>query len=115
MTHRHTPLFSLTASDAVDRSLIDKIHQALWAVRDPNKSEPMQRYMKSALPFLGIQKAALCKALNPILRAHPLESELCWQATARCRVRGETRRPPRRRGTGAGRSKGWKGRKEGGT
>lgn len=48
--------------------LVDEIIDALAAVADQAKAPAMQKYMKSAMPFLGVQRGPLTKALRPILR-----------------------------------------------
>lgn len=52
------------------------VRGALWAARDPAKAEPMRKYMKSAMPFLGVQKPERTKALRPIWRALELCEEI---------------------------------------
>src|SRR5690606_61619 len=44
---------------------------------------PMQAYMKSAMPFRGVQKPARMAALRPVLRAHVLPDRDAWEATIR--------------------------------
>ena len=39
-------------------ALFDEVTAALSAAADPAKAPGMQAYMKSQLPFLGVQKAA---------------------------------------------------------
>jgi 3-methyladenine DNA glycosylase AlkD len=48
--------------------LVDEIRLALEAAADPAKAPAMQKYMKSDMPFLGVQRGPLTKALRPILR-----------------------------------------------
>jgi len=52
----------------------------LAAAADPGKAAPMQAYMKSAMPFLGIQtdeRRAICRR---VFAAHPLASATEWRA-----------------------------------
>lgn len=46
--------------------LTRRLRQALTEARDPSKAEPMQRYMKSTMPFLGVQKPERVRACRPI-------------------------------------------------
>lgn len=48
--------------------LVGEIRLALEAAADPAKAPAMQKYMKSDMPFLGVQRGPLTKALRPILR-----------------------------------------------
>ncbi len=41
----------------------------------------MQAYMKSAMPFLGVQQPERREALQPVLQAHPLPDAETWRAT----------------------------------
>ena len=49
-------------------NLVDDIRLALLAAADPEKAPGMQKYMKSDMPFLGVQSGPLTKAMRPILR-----------------------------------------------
>ena len=63
------------------RALIDA---ALTALRDaavPEDAAPMQRYMKSPLPFWGVKRPARRAALRPVFRAHPLCTAAAWRET----------------------------------
>jgi 3-methyladenine DNA glycosylase AlkD len=75
-----------------DRTLIGAIRAALQTVRDPVKAGPMQAYVKSDMPFLGVQKPELVKVLNPVLQAHPLPDAKTWQATVLATFREATYR-----------------------
>jgi 3-methyladenine DNA glycosylase AlkD len=48
--------------------LAQRIRQALAAVSDPDKAPAMQAYMKSQMPFLGVQKQPRTQVLRPLLR-----------------------------------------------
>jgi len=41
----------------------------------------MQRYMKSAMPYLGVQTPLLRKACKRVFDAHPIASAAAWQRT----------------------------------
>jgi 3-methyladenine DNA glycosylase AlkD len=54
-------------------ALFDEVTAALSAAADPAKAPGMQAYMKSQLPFLGVQKAARTRALRPVFAATALD------------------------------------------
>lgn len=54
--------------------VVAQIRLALESAADPQRAPGMQKYMKSAMPFLGVQRGPLTKALRPILRT-PLPRE----------------------------------------
>jgi len=64
-----------------NHNLIEKIRSALRAAREPENAAPMQRYMKSRLPFLGIKKPLRVATLKPVLQHHYLETPEEWRAT----------------------------------
>lgn len=64
-----------------NRGLVRAVRQALRAAADPAKAPAMQAYMKSAMPYLGIQTVPLRQALRPLFAAHQLQSFEEWQAT----------------------------------
>ena len=47
--------------------LEDEIRAALRELADPAKAEPMRAYLKSAMPYLGVQLPALRKAVRPLV------------------------------------------------
>ena len=51
-----------------DPALIAAIHAALAAQADPVRAAGQQRYMKSAMPYLGLTSPQLKVTLRPILR-----------------------------------------------
>ncbi len=61
--------------------LIEAVREALVAAADPTQAGPMQAYMKSPLPFLGIQKKARTAILTPVFKAHLMQSPQVWRAT----------------------------------
>lgn len=63
--------------------MVDQMRAALVAVADPAKAAPMQAYMKSPMPNLGVQKPARVAALRPVLRAHVLPDRRTWEDTVR--------------------------------
>ncbi|WP_166350296.1 DNA alkylation repair protein [Phytoactinopolyspora limicola] len=66
-----------------DGRLVAEIRAALRAAADPDKAEPMRAYMKSQMPFLGVQKPTRARALRPVLRAHTLPDHRSWEAAVR--------------------------------
>lgn len=49
------------------------VRRALEAVAIPEDAGPMQAYMKSAMPYLGVKKPARVAALKPIFAALPVD------------------------------------------
>lgn len=64
----------------VGDDLVRDIRQALQAAADPAKAPGMQAYMKSELPFLGVQRQAMTRALKPVLGREVTREE--WLAAA---------------------------------
>ena len=67
---------------AANQKLIRSLRKALRAVADPAKAPVMQAYMKSSMPYLGIQAVPFRKATKAVLAAHPLDSFEDWRDTA---------------------------------
>ena len=63
--------------------MVHDVRAALAAVADPAKAAPMQAYMKSTMPNLGVQKPARVAALRSVLRDHPLSDRRTWEDTVR--------------------------------
>jgi 3-methyladenine DNA glycosylase AlkD len=61
--------------------LLHALRQALRSAADPDKAAGMQAYMKSAMPYLGVQTPVLRKTIRPVLAGHPLGSCAEWRAT----------------------------------
>lgn len=61
--------------------LISAVRQALRDNADPAKAPPMQAYMKSEMPYLGVQTAIRREATKQVFVEHPLGSASQWQAT----------------------------------
>lgn len=53
--------------------LVGSVRQALAAVADPDKAPAMQSYMKSQMPFLGVQQKQRAAALRPVFAAAQLD------------------------------------------
>jgi 3-methyladenine DNA glycosylase AlkD len=61
--------------------LVEEIRAALRAVADPVRAPAMQAYMKSEMPFLGVQKPQRTQVLRPILRQNAPARQ--WRRAAR--------------------------------
>ncbi|MXZ14433.1 MAG: DNA alkylation repair protein [Acidimicrobiales bacterium] len=61
--------------------LVDDIRRALADNANPGKAEGMRAYMKSEMPYRGVQKPARRKLVNAALRAHPFDDKTVWQST----------------------------------
>ena len=59
--------------------LVDEVRRALGQEADPVKAPEMQRYMKSAMPFRGINAPLLRKRCNQLFTAHRLPDEAAWR------------------------------------
>jgi 3-methyladenine DNA glycosylase AlkD len=64
-----------------DRTLIQAIRLQLLAQRNPAKAQGMQAYMKSAMPYHGVQTPALREICRQVFGDHPLGSFAAWRAT----------------------------------
>lgn len=62
-------------------NLIQAISQALRARADPAKAPIMQAYMKSEMPYLGVQTPEHRRICRSAFRAHPLDSFESWRDT----------------------------------
>jgi len=60
-------------------SLGKAVRLALEDVADPGKAEAMRAYMKSDMPFLGVQAAPRRAALRRVFAEHRLESAPEWR------------------------------------
>ena len=63
----------------MNAQLVLDIRQALADNANPTKSEGMRAYMKSEMPFRGVQKPARRKLLNAVLRTDLLGDKGVWQ------------------------------------
>lgn len=62
-------------------ALLDAVRRGLQEIADPVKAQPMQAYMKSTMPFLGVPAPERRKVVLAIFRARPLRDESSWRAT----------------------------------
>ncbi len=65
----------------VDRPLLTAVRRELKQRADPVKAPQMRAYMKSAMPYLGVQTPALREACRLVFSAHPLTSFEDWRDT----------------------------------
>jgi 3-methyladenine DNA glycosylase AlkD len=63
------------------RPLVRAARKALRDVADPAKAPIMQAYMKSEMPYLGIQATPLRKVARAVFSAHKIESFPEWRDT----------------------------------
>jgi 3-methyladenine DNA glycosylase AlkD len=49
--------------------------------RNPEKAAAMQAYMKSAMPYLGIQTPQLRAICKRLFAAHPIQTAVAWRKT----------------------------------
>lgn len=75
--------------------MLRAVRQGLRAAADPTKAPAMQAYMKSAMPYLGVQTPVLRQTIRPLFRAHPLESFPEWSAAVLELWRGARHREER--------------------
>lgn len=64
---------------AVPSPLAAEVRSALTAVADPAKAAPMQAYMKSAMPCLGVQTPQRRAAIRPVAAHWQPESFAAWE------------------------------------
>ena len=65
----------------MNTQLVHDIRQALADNANPDKAEGMRAYMKSEMPFRGVQKPACRKLVSEVLRTNPLSDKQAWQGT----------------------------------
>lgn len=65
----------------LNRGLVAHIRRELRRRADPVKAPQMRAYMKSAVPYLGVQTPALREACRLAFSAHPLTSFEDWRDT----------------------------------
>jgi 3-methyladenine DNA glycosylase AlkD len=65
-----------------DSALVRAARAGLAERADPVKAPGMQRYMKSEMPFRGVQKPARAALANRLFAEHPLPDPDTWVATA---------------------------------
>ena len=60
--------------------MVEAVRMALAGCADPEKAVAMQAYMKSQMPFLGIQKASRTRALRPVLAGSDFDHDSLVEA-----------------------------------
>ncbi len=71
------------AAGEPDTALLAALSAGLAQAADPSQAQPMQAYMKSAMPFLGVKLPALRWVCRVVFAAHPLGSFARWEVTVR--------------------------------
>jgi 3-methyladenine DNA glycosylase AlkD len=61
--------------------MIEALRRELAARANPNKAPDMQAYMKSEMPFRGVQKPAREEIARAVFAAHPLDGFDAWRDT----------------------------------
>jgi 3-methyladenine DNA glycosylase AlkD len=61
--------------------MIEALRRELAARADPAKAPAMQAYMKSRMPFLGVQKAGRVEVARTVFPAYPLDGFEPWRDT----------------------------------
>jgi 3-methyladenine DNA glycosylase AlkD len=67
------------AADCANKKLLRAIRRSLRDHADPAKAPIMQAYMKSAMPYLGVQTPDHRRICRDVFRAHPLDSFETWR------------------------------------
>jgi 3-methyladenine DNA glycosylase AlkD len=78
-----------------NHALIDSITAALVRRANPAKAEPMRAYMKSEMPYYGVQMAGQTEVSREVFPQHPLGSPDEWRDTILALWRGATHREAR--------------------
>ena len=65
-------------SNSLSLELVSAIRQGLADNANPEKAAGMRAYMKSAMPYRGVQTPMRRKIVRAALRAHPLASRNAW-------------------------------------
>ena len=63
------------------RARVDAVRAGLARLGDPEKAPGMQAYMKSAMPYRGVQSQPLRALLAEVMAAHPFAGRADWEAT----------------------------------
>lgn len=78
-----------------DGGLLEAVRKGLTAAGDPAKAPEMQQYMKSAMPFHGVQRAQLRALCRELFASHPLPDRATFVATVLALWREATHREER--------------------
>ena len=66
-----------------DAGLVAALRTALAEGADPVRATGQQRYMKSAMPYLGLPMPQVRRVVTTVIAAHPLPDRPTWLATVR--------------------------------
>ena len=72
----------MTIDELPDEELIEQIRAQLRSLADAEKAPQMQAYMKSEMPFLGVQTPHHRRFCKQLFKAHPISEPGVWRATA---------------------------------
>jgi 3-methyladenine DNA glycosylase AlkD len=64
-----------------DGARVDAVRAGLARLADPEKAPGMQAYMKSAMPYRGVQTKALRLLLAEVTEDHPFAGRTDWEAS----------------------------------
>jgi 3-methyladenine DNA glycosylase AlkD len=84
-----------TPTPRADLNLIAAIKAGLAAAADPAQAAPMQRYMKSEMPYWGVKTAPQRRIFKAIFDEHRLADRIAWRDTVLLLWRGAGRREER--------------------
>jgi 3-methyladenine DNA glycosylase AlkD len=76
-------------------ALVHAVRAALQRAADPTRAEPMQRYMKSAMPYHGVTTPQLRAIGREVFAQHTLASDADWRAAVLALWRDAKRREER--------------------
>ena len=77
------------------KPLVRAVRSALRERADPAKAKPMQAYMRSEMPYLGVQTPALRAACRDVFARFPLAVSEAWRDTVLALWREATHREER--------------------
>ena len=75
------PVGPREGSASASRELLAAVRDALRAAREPDRAAGQQRYMKSAMPFLGVRVPVMRKAVRAVFDRPPPPTLEVWRAT----------------------------------
>ncbi len=64
-----------------DKPLMRELRSAFRSQADPAKAAAMQSYMKSEMPYYGIQATQLRRICRQLFSRHPMRDYECWRDT----------------------------------
>jgi 3-methyladenine DNA glycosylase AlkD len=80
---------------AQPQTLLADLRRTLQGLADPDKAGPMQRYMKSAMPYYGVSAVPLRKACKQVFGRHPLQTPKVFEDSVLAIWRSAKRREER--------------------